>query len=160
MSQFEVPPMETAQDFLFGLLKLIEEDLQQPPPTHRDAVYQLLEPFGPVSFEGDLDSVLVPSLYLNDPYLYPRGVPMYYNYGTLGTQLGTAMAHVDAVLYMQNARRTFFSRSCLLWCSSDSAAGPLTARERCMVPLHNMRDFADTFGCSGRQDFVQGECEA
>ncbi|XP_054928955.1 uncharacterized protein [Dermacentor andersoni] len=71
-----------------------------------------------------------------------------------------AEREVDAVLYMHNARRTFFSRSCLLWCSSDSAGGPLSARERCMVPLHNMRDFADTFGCTGRQDFVQGECEA
>ncbi|KAH7941574.1 hypothetical protein HPB49_014999 [Dermacentor silvarum] len=245
MTQFEIPAMDTAQAFVLGLLKIMELDLQQAPPTHRDVVYQFLEPLGPVSYEGNLDSILVPSLYLKDPYLYPHGVPMYYNYGTLGTQLGTAIAHAmnkdpgasaasgvqskpsplwteetrerynrsvqcleslrqrmgfesgsearggeqgtlftwvqgvnlayhavmkrfselaeredDAVLYMHNAQRTFFSRSCLLWCTSDSTGGRLSAQERCMLPLHNMREFADAFGCTGRQDFVQGECEA
>ncbi|KAL1486283.1 hypothetical protein MTO96_009326 [Rhipicephalus appendiculatus] len=213
---------------------------RQAPPARRDVLFQLLEPYGPVSFEGDLEAILVPSMYLRDPYLYPHGVPMYYNFGTLGTQLATAMAQAlnkdpgsgaaskssswwtdetrerhnrslqcleslyqrmgfefgggargeqealfiwvqgvrlayqalmnsfgelashedDAVLYMQTARRTFFSRSCLLWCSSETTGGPLSPRQRCMVPLHNMREFADTFGCTDRLDFVQGECEA
>ncbi|XP_077520039.1 neprilysin-3-like [Amblyomma americanum] len=57
------------------------------------------------------------------------------------------------------AQVLFFARFCLLSCSADrrpTAAVP--GRDRCLVPLHNMRQFAETFECGGAKGFVTASC--
>ncbi|KAK8785112.1 hypothetical protein V5799_008523 [Amblyomma americanum] len=49
--------------------------------------------------------------------------------------------------YWPEALRVFFSRFCLLWCSGSQAADPLTAREKCVLPLYNMEEFAELYNC-------------
>ncbi|KAH6919870.1 hypothetical protein HPB50_028737 [Hyalomma asiaticum] len=56
------------------------------------------------------------------------------------------------------AQTTFFLRFCLWSCSASQHPSPLTPMERCLLPLHNMPAFAETFGCAGRSDFVMGGC--
>nr|XP_050028126.2 uncharacterized protein LOC126523566 [Dermacentor andersoni] len=56
------------------------------------------------------------------------------------------------------AQTTFFLRFCLWSCSASQQPSPLTPMERCLLPMHNMPAFADTFGCSKRSDFVMGDC--
>ncbi|XP_065284393.1 uncharacterized protein [Dermacentor albipictus] len=50
--------------------------------------------------------------------------------------------------YWPEAQRVFFARYCLLWCSGRASDGdPLTPREKCMIPLRNMQEFADLYHC-------------
>ncbi|KAH8025011.1 hypothetical protein HPB51_002425 [Rhipicephalus microplus] len=65
--------------------------------------------------------------------------------------------------YWPTAEVLFFARFCLLSCggtqrrhTGDSHVPP---RERCLLPLHNMPQFAEVFECAGNKDFVAGECQ-
>ncbi|KAL1427202.1 hypothetical protein MTO96_017699 [Rhipicephalus appendiculatus] len=65
--------------------------------------------------------------------------------------------------WMQATQVLFFARFCLLSCSGiqrrhtgDSHVPP---RERCLLPLHNLPQFAEVFECAGNKDFVAGECQ-
>ncbi|KAL3178042.1 hypothetical protein MRX96_038582 [Rhipicephalus microplus] len=60
--------------------------------------------------------------------------------------------------YWPTAEVLFFARFCLLSCggtqrrhTGDSHVPP---RERCLLPLHNMPQFAEVFECAGNKDFV------
>ncbi|XP_037581715.2 uncharacterized protein LOC119464918 isoform X2 [Dermacentor silvarum] len=56
------------------------------------------------------------------------------------------------------ATRIFFMRYCLLWCSASQRPNPLTPREMCLLPVHNMPEFTDAFGCSDSARYVKGRC--
>ncbi|KAK8763184.1 hypothetical protein V5799_034207 [Amblyomma americanum] len=62
------------------------------------------------------------------------------------------------VTHWHEAMRIFFLRYCLLWCSASQRPDPLTPREKCMLPLHNMPEFAKAFGCGNTAGFVGGRC--
>lgn len=55
---------------------------------------------------------------------------------------------------IMDAQRIFFIRFCLLSCDSADVSA---ARERCMVPLMHMMEFADTFQCSVNSTMNLGE---
>ncbi|XP_054928952.1 uncharacterized protein [Dermacentor andersoni] len=56
--------------------------------------------------------------------------------------------------YWPAAEQVFFARYCLLWCSASEVANPLTPREKCMLPLYNMEEFVDHYGCKDRANFT------
>ncbi|XP_075529843.1 neprilysin-11-like [Dermacentor variabilis] len=56
------------------------------------------------------------------------------------------------------ATRIFFMRYCLLWCSASRQPHPLTPREMCLLPVHNMPEFSDAFGCSDSAHYIKGRC--
>lgn len=56
--------------------------------------------------------------------------------------------------YWPAAEQVFFTRYCLLWCSSGEEANPLTPREKCMLPLYNMEEFVDHYSCKDRTNFT------
>ncbi|KAH7939950.1 hypothetical protein HPB52_019552 [Rhipicephalus sanguineus] len=60
--------------------------------------------------------------------------------------------------YWPEAVRIFFMRYCLLWCSASQRPNPLTPREMCLLPVHNMPEFAEAFGCSKSARYVKGRC--
>ncbi|KAL1484699.1 hypothetical protein MTO96_032425 [Rhipicephalus appendiculatus] len=60
--------------------------------------------------------------------------------------------------YWPEATRIFFMRYCLLWCSASQKPNPLTPREMCLLPVHNMPEFAEAFGCSESARYVRGRC--
>lgn len=183
-------------------------------------------------------AIVVPTLHQVKPLFYPVGVPIYFNYGTLGAllavqvseSLGPRGSQYDAsgklrtwwsgktekafnsivtclvdlnrrmnprvnelgdkrlnaiFVWAQSARlaynslraeflastsqaifdehwseaqKTYFLRFCLLSCERDNAPNPLLPRETCMLPLHNMQEFADAFGCRQIPGFVRGNC--
>ncbi|KAL1467881.1 hypothetical protein MTO96_041852, partial [Rhipicephalus appendiculatus] len=56
------------------------------------------------------------------------------------------------------AQWAFFVRSCVVHCTADQAPRPLTPREMCLLPLHNMDEFAGAFECRTKPGFVRGSC--
>ncbi|XP_075553914.1 uncharacterized protein LOC142586916 [Dermacentor variabilis] len=56
--------------------------------------------------------------------------------------------------YWPAAEQVFFDRYCLLWCNAAQEANPLTPREKCMLPLYNMEEFVDHYGCKDRANFT------
>lgn len=57
------------------------------------------------------------------------------------------------------AQVLFFARFCLLSCSADHrSTTAVPGRDRCLLPLHNMRQFAETFECEDAKDFVAANC--
>lgn len=50
--------------------------------------------------------------------------------------------------YWKAAQKTFFWRFCLLSCSADERPRPLLPKLGCILPLANMMEFGDVFGCS------------
>ncbi|XP_077541177.1 neprilysin-1-like [Haemaphysalis longicornis] len=72
-------------------------------------------------------------------------------------------ASIDADVfgrYWRQAEVIFFVRFCLLSCSAANARSDssVPARERCLVPLHNLPEFAETFSCKEKQNYVRGDC--
>lgn len=64
--------------------------------------------------------------------------------------MGLALqAHTGKVFdeYWPDAQHVFFVRACMVWCNSEAKADPLTPREKCMLPLYIMREFADRYNC-------------
>ncbi|KAL3244821.1 hypothetical protein MRX96_047118 [Rhipicephalus microplus] len=51
-----------------------------------------------------------------------------------------------------SVQQLFFVNHCAKGCSEDNSAVPPYAspRARCIVPLMNMREFSDVFGCAAR----------
>ncbi|KAK8761755.1 hypothetical protein V5799_026976 [Amblyomma americanum] len=208
------------------------------PPTRTELVLASVDPFGDVGYVPSLKTVLLPAVFLTEPYLYSKGVPLYFNYGIVGSLLasGLAKAVMDAqglepdrqgsterrrklernvtlaclrrlhnkLGFKQNvsgtpeeqdvamyalaqgallahaslaadlkalamdqeeyasvwpeAQTTFFLRFCLWSCSGTQHPSPLSPKERCLLPLHNMPAFASTFGCENRKDFFKSHC--
>ncbi|XP_077523366.1 neprilysin-3-like [Amblyomma americanum] len=63
--------------------------------------------------------------------------------------------------YLPEAQHVFFSRFCLLWCNAAETPGTLTAREKCMLPLYNMEEFAERYNCKGHANFTTAAfCQA
>ncbi|XP_064485328.1 uncharacterized protein LOC135397647 isoform X2 [Ornithodoros turicata] len=51
-------------------------------------------------------------------------------------------------LHLEEAKKTFFRRFCLVSCGKDSrSSSGLDSNVRCNMPLQNMPEFATTFGC-------------
>ncbi|XP_075529886.1 uncharacterized protein LOC142563221 [Dermacentor variabilis] len=61
-------------------------------------------------------------------------------------------------LLWPEAQKTFFIRFCLLSCDVDQKADPLSPRAGCLLPLHNMPEFAAVFSCMSRENFVFDNC--
>ncbi|XP_070391725.1 uncharacterized protein [Dermacentor albipictus] len=68
--------------------------------------------------------------------------------------------------YWQAAQVLFFARFCLLSCGDggdaqrrDTSASHVALRDRCLLPLHNMRQFAEAFECTASERFVVGHCK-
>ncbi|XP_077537164.1 uncharacterized protein LOC144149462 [Haemaphysalis longicornis] len=64
-------------------------------------------------------------------------------------------AHTGKVFdqYWPEAQHVFFVRACMIWCSSETTAGPLTPREMCLLPLYSMKEFADRYNCANGGPF-------
>ncbi|KAH7932699.1 hypothetical protein HPB49_001286 [Dermacentor silvarum] len=56
------------------------------------------------------------------------------------------------------AQKTFFIRFCLLSCDADQTPNPLSPRAGCLLPLHNMPEFAVVFNCTSRENLVFDNC--
>ncbi|KAH7951010.1 hypothetical protein HPB52_004250 [Rhipicephalus sanguineus] len=57
-----------------------------------------------------------------------------------------------------NAQQLFFIASCIKWCAANSSASfanYASWRDRCVIPLKNMKAFASAFGCSHTSDMSQ-----
>ncbi|XP_077536017.1 uncharacterized protein LOC144148341 [Haemaphysalis longicornis] len=63
-------------------------------------------------------------------------------------------AHTDKLFrsYWPEAQHVFFVRTCMIWCTSESKADPLTPREKCMLPLYSMREFSEHYNCANSVD--------
>ncbi|KAH7954780.1 hypothetical protein HPB49_021827 [Dermacentor silvarum] len=57
-----------------------------------------------------------------------------------------------------DAQWAFFVRVCMVHCTADQTPRPLTPRERCLLPLHNMDEFAGAFECRTKPGFIRGSC--
>lgn len=64
--------------------------------------------------------------------------------------------------YWPAAQVLFFARFCLLSCGGVqrryTGATHVPPRHRCLLPLHNMPQFAEVFECGGTHGFVAGAC--
>ncbi|XP_075556656.1 endothelin-converting enzyme 2-like [Dermacentor variabilis] len=54
------------------------------------------------------------------------------------------------------AQETFFTRFCLLWCSASKDPVTLTFKEMCLLPLYNMKEFGERYGCKSNSNFSAG----
>ncbi|KAH8032238.1 hypothetical protein HPB51_024015 [Rhipicephalus microplus] len=141
---------------------------------------------GDVAYSQRVGVVVVPGLYQMEPYVYDSDVPAYFNYGTVGALLASQEQQATMYMIVQGLRlafdsmeadfrdhapdysvfsahwpeatRLFFVRYCLLWCSASERPNPLTPREMCLLPVHNMPEFAEAFGCSESARYVRGRC--
>lgn len=66
------------------------------PPTRTELEIPRWEQRSELAYSWSTASVMVPMLYQVAPYLYPVGVPAYFNYATIGALLATAIAEVAA----------------------------------------------------------------
>lgn len=69
-------------------------------------------------------------------------------------QAGTTKVFND---FLPEAQHVFFSRFCLVWCNAAESSGILTPREKCMLPLYNMEEFAERYSCKGRANFTTAD---
>ncbi|KAK8784538.1 hypothetical protein V5799_009097 [Amblyomma americanum] len=229
------PPLDESASFLEILATALRHHhnvMAANPPTRMELHVSDLEFGNTLSYIPARRSVLVPTVYQNDPYLYTFRVPDYFNYGTLGAliavkladivgvgvkdpsqtswdkdtlanhakiisclterrtnvgfgdldpatagaqqtlmvtlSLGVRMAYfafTDAFRkkagttkvfndFLPEAQHVFFSRFCLVWCNAAESPGILTPREKCMLPLYNMEEFAERYSCKGRANFT------
>ncbi|KAL1441930.1 hypothetical protein MTO96_031086 [Rhipicephalus appendiculatus] len=58
-----------------------------------------------------------------------------------------------------SAERLFFIAHCVKWCAEHYTGAPIYApyRSRCMVPLMNMPEFSEAFGCAAGQNMNPAE---
>ncbi|XP_065284405.1 uncharacterized protein [Dermacentor albipictus] len=198
------------------------------PPTRLELALSDFEFKNSLTYVRDKKSILVPTLYQNNPYMYPFRVPDFFNYGTLAALIAqvlvtevvgslqsawdsqTRVKHAEVLSCLAERRRSmgfgelnsdgderqnalllsltmslrvayyalmkafrlqaktdkvfgdywpaaeqvFFDRYCLLWCNAAQDANPLTPREKCMLPLYNMEEFVDHYGCKDRANFT------
>ncbi|KAH6936411.1 hypothetical protein HPB50_016783 [Hyalomma asiaticum] len=98
-----------------------------------------------------------PSEQHNEIFRMAQGLRLAYN--ALLANFRAASPDYDVFSsHWPEAEWAFFVRSCMVHCTADQVPRPLTPRERCLLPLHNMDEFAGAFGCRTKPGFVRGSC--
>ncbi|XP_077494875.1 uncharacterized protein LOC144105633 [Amblyomma americanum] len=91
--------------------------------------------------------------------LFRRAQGMRLAYNALLESFRAASPDYDVFsTYWPQAQWAFFVRACLMLCTKDQTPNPLTPRENCLLPLHNMDEFAGAFNCRTKPGFVKGRC--
>ncbi|KAL3202021.1 hypothetical protein MRX96_042740 [Rhipicephalus microplus] len=94
-------------------------------------------------------------------------VDLHYRLG-FKSHVAGSLQEQQATMYMivQGLRLAFDSmeaglsrpRARLLRVHASERPNPLTPREMCLLPVHNMPEFAEAFGCSESARYVRGRC--
>ncbi|KAH6936839.1 hypothetical protein HPB50_023369 [Hyalomma asiaticum] len=80
-------------------------------------------------------------------------------YDSMQAVFSRATAQQDAFRALwPHARAMFFARFCLLSCDADQRPRPLSPRGNCLLPLHSMPEFNDTFYCGTHENFTFDNC--
>ncbi|XP_065295073.1 endothelin-converting enzyme homolog [Dermacentor albipictus] len=90
--------------------------------------------------------------------MYLQAVSLRLAYEGLLKSFGPDALTEEFRLMWPEAQKTFFVRFCLLSCDVDQEPDPLSPQASCLLPVHNMPEFAAAFGCASREDFVFDDC--
>ncbi|KAH8029263.1 hypothetical protein HPB51_024688 [Rhipicephalus microplus] len=119
------PPLDESDSFLKNLVEAFRHHqlvMVTHPPTRLEMKLSDLEFYNSLTYVPERRSILVPTMY----------------------QAGTVKMFNE---YWPAARHVFFARFCLLWCDSNDGPSPITPREKCMLPLYNLQEFHEQYGC-------------
>ncbi|KAL3195645.1 hypothetical protein MRX96_001777 [Rhipicephalus microplus] len=223
------PPLDESDSFLKNLVEAFRHHqlvMVTHPPTRLEMKLSDLEFYNSLTYVPERRSILVPTMYQNQPLFYMSRVPDFFNYGTLAVLIAEILVkdiigvsgkgppdgagdgetqgnHSEALScltarrnslgfgelsrvhakeqqafllaltmsvrlayyalmktflkqagtvkmfneYWPAARHVFFARFCLLWCDSNDGPSPITPREKCMLPLYNLQEFHEQYGC-------------
>ncbi|XP_037526057.2 uncharacterized protein LOC119403183 [Rhipicephalus sanguineus] len=90
--------------------------------------------------------------------MYQQALSLRLAYEGLLGSLGAYASTQEFQTYWPEAQKTFFVRFCLMSCDAVQTPDPLSPRAGCLLPLHNMPEFAAAFGCASREDYVGDKC--
>ncbi|KAL1414216.1 hypothetical protein MTO96_007692 [Rhipicephalus appendiculatus] len=90
--------------------------------------------------------------------MYRQALSLRLAYEGLLASLGAYASTQEFQTFWREAQKTFFIRFCLMSCDAVQKPVPLSPRAGCLLPLHNMPEFATVFGCASREGYVSGNC--
>ncbi|KAH8028702.1 hypothetical protein HPB51_018126 [Rhipicephalus microplus] len=88
------PPLDESDPFLKNLVVALRHHhavMAANPPTRLEVLISDLEFSSYLSYVPEKKAILVPTLYQNNPYLYPFRVPDFFNYGTLAVLIARVL---------------------------------------------------------------------
>ncbi|KAH7972539.1 hypothetical protein HPB52_013273 [Rhipicephalus sanguineus] len=88
------PPLDEADPFLKNLVVALRHHhavMAANPPSRLEVLISDLEFSSSLTYVPEKKAILVPTLYQNNPYLYPFRVPDFFNYGTLAVLIARVL---------------------------------------------------------------------
>lgn len=142
--------LESREDFARGRQRRKGTD-----DSYLDRLYCLLDLHSSLGFKHNVSGT--PDEQHSEIFRRAQGVRLAYN--ALLANFRAASPDYDVFsTHWPDAQWAFFVRVCMVHCTADQTPRPLTPRERCLLPLHNMDEFAGAFECRTKPGFIRGSC--
>ncbi|KAH6925599.1 hypothetical protein HPB50_007980 [Hyalomma asiaticum] len=79
-------------------------------------------------------------------------------YAAMEADFRESVGHSESLIrkLWPDAQETFFMRFCLPWCSASHSPRTLTFKEMCLLPIYNMKEFGERYGCKSNSNYSAG----